>query len=76
LLGNFSTPWPENRLKFTQAIDWVWRVNLYLKYAHLFAVATRHGPRVVDVLEGFAEAMHPQRFVGISSIAVLVKERL
>ena len=38
-------------------------------------IPTRHGPRVVDVLEGLAEAMHPQRFKGISSYEVLVKDR-
>ncbi len=39
-------------------------------------IPTRHGPRVVDVLEGLAEAMHPHRFAGISSYDVLVKDRL
>ncbi|MCH9018591.1 MAG: ABC transporter substrate-binding protein, partial [Chloroflexi bacterium] len=38
-------------------------------------IPTRHGPRVVDVLEGLAEAMHPQRFKGISTDEVLVKDR-
>ena len=38
-------------------------------------IPTRHGPRVVDALEGLAEAMHPQRFAGISSCEVLVKDR-
>ena len=38
-------------------------------------IPTRHGPRVVDVLEGLAGAMHPQRFKGISSYEVLVKDR-
>ena len=36
---------------------------------------TRHGPRVVDVLEALAQAMHPQRFEGITSNEVLVKDR-
>ena len=39
-------------------------------------IPTRHGPRVVDVLEGLAEAMHPQRFKGITNNTVLVKDRL
>lgn len=39
-------------------------------------IPTRHGPRVVDVLEGLAEAMHPQRFAGISNSDVLVRDRL
>jgi len=38
-------------------------------------IPTRHGPRVVDVLEGLAEAMHPQRFRGITNVEVLVKDR-
>lgn len=38
-------------------------------------IPTRHGPRVVDVLEGLAEAMHPQRFGGITKDEVLVKDR-
>ena len=38
-------------------------------------IPTRHGPRVVDVLEGMAEAMHPQRFKGITNAEVLVKDR-
>ena len=38
-------------------------------------IPTRHGPRVVDVLEGLAQAMHPQRFEGITRYEVLVKDR-
>ncbi|HIN36002.1 MAG TPA: cobalamin-binding protein [Dehalococcoidia bacterium] len=38
-------------------------------------IPTRHGPRVVDVLEGLAAAMHPQRFRDITSYEVFVKER-
>ncbi len=29
-------------------------------------IPSRHGPRVVDVLEGLAEVLHPQRFAGLS----------
>jgi len=29
-------------------------------------IPSRHGPRVVDVLEGLAEAMHPERFSGLA----------
>ena len=39
-------------------------------------IPTRHGPRVVDVLEGLAEAMNPHRFAGISVYEVMAKERL
>ena len=38
-------------------------------------IPTRHGPRVVDVLEGIAEAMHPQHFKGIANYEVLVNNR-
>ena len=38
-------------------------------------IPTRHGPRVVDVLEGLAEAMHPQRFAGITDKEVVLKNR-
>ncbi len=38
-------------------------------------IPTRHGPRVVDVLEGLAEAMNPHRFGGISVYEVLKKDR-
>ncbi len=38
-------------------------------------IPTRHGPRVVDVLEGLAEVMHPQVFKGISTNEVLVQNR-
>jgi len=35
-------------------------------------IPTRHGPRVVDVLEGLAEAMHPERFAGLAPHGVLL----
>ena len=38
-------------------------------------IPTRHGPRVVDVLEGLAEIMHPGVFKGISTSGVLVQNR-
>ncbi|HIN04681.1 MAG TPA: cobalamin-binding protein, partial [Dehalococcoidia bacterium] len=38
-------------------------------------IPTRHGPRVVDVLEVLAQAMQPQRFGGITNYEVLVKDR-
>ncbi|MQG41242.1 MAG: cobalamin-binding protein [SAR202 cluster bacterium] len=38
-------------------------------------IPTRHGPRVVDVLEGLAAAMHPQHLADITSYEVFVKER-
>ena len=36
-------------------------------------VPSRHGPRVVDVLEGLAEAMYPDRFVGLATPGILQK---
>ena len=36
---------------------------------------TRHGPRVVDVLEVLAKVIHPQTFRGISTDGVLVHSR-
>jgi iron complex transport system substrate-binding protein len=33
-------------------------------------IPSRHGPRVVDVLEGLAEAMHPQLFSGLAAPGV------
>ena len=36
-------------------------------------IPTRHGPRVVDVLESLAEAMHPNRFKGIASDQVMIQ---
>ena len=38
-------------------------------------IPTRHGPRVVDVLEAIAEVLHPQRFRGISTSGVRVDNR-
>lgn len=38
-------------------------------------IPTRHGPRVVDVLEALAEVLHPKVFKGISTYEVLAKDR-
>ncbi len=37
-------------------------------------IPSRHGPRVVDVLEGLAEALHPQRFAGLAPEGVFDPE--
>ena len=29
-------------------------------------IPSRHGPRVLDVLEGLAEAMHPEKFPNLA----------
>ncbi len=39
-------------------------------------IPSRHGPRVVDVLEGLAEAMHPGRFAGLAAPGVFQKANL
>jgi iron complex transport system substrate-binding protein len=36
-------------------------------------IPSRHGPRVIDVLEGLAEAMHPEIFQGTSPEGVFLK---
>ena len=36
-------------------------------------IPSRHGPRVVDVLEGLAEAMYPERFPGLAPARVFQK---
>jgi iron complex transport system substrate-binding protein len=39
-------------------------------------IPSRHGPRVVDVLEGLAEAMHPGIFAGLAAPGVFQKADL
>ena len=39
-------------------------------------IPSRHGPRVIDVLEGLAEAMHPDKFVGLARPGVFHKAEL
>ena len=39
-------------------------------------IPSRHGPRVIDVLEGLAEAMHPEKFAGLSPRGVFQKAEL
>ena len=58
-----STPeWP--------ALEAVRRSQVYLFDG---LIPSRHGPRVVDVLEGLAEAMYPERFPGLTSPGVFQK---
>ena len=63
--------------KLTRLKDWEKLPAVRMDQVFLFdgRIPTRHGPRVVDVLEGLAEAMHPQRFRGITSYEVLMKDR-
>ena len=37
-------------------------------------IPSRHGPRIVDVLEGLAEALHPERFAGLAPRGVFDPE--
>ena len=37
---------------------------------------SRHGPRVIDVLEGLAEVLHPERFAGLAKDGVFVAGEL
>ncbi|HLF03851.1 MAG TPA: ABC transporter substrate-binding protein [Dehalococcoidia bacterium] len=39
-------------------------------------VPSRHGPRVVDVMEALAEAMYPQRFPGLAAPGLFRKAKL
>lgn len=39
-------------------------------------IPSRHGPRVVDVLEGLAEALHPDRFAGLAAPGIFQKANL
>ena len=39
-------------------------------------IPSRHGPRVIDVLEGLAEAMHPEKFAGLARPGVFQKADL
>ncbi|MDA0264568.1 MAG: ABC transporter substrate-binding protein [Chloroflexi bacterium] len=63
--------------KLTTLEGWAGLPAVRMDQVFLFdgRIPTRHGPRVVDVLEGLAEAMHPQRFAGITDGGVLSRER-
>ena len=39
-------------------------------------VPSRHGPRVVDVMEGLAEALYPERFRGLAPSGIFEKQTL
>ncbi len=57
-----SPEWP--------ALEAVRRSQVYLFDG---LIPSRHGPRVVDVLEGLAEAMYPERFPGLTPPGVFQK---
>ena len=61
--------------KLTYLDGWKDLLAVQMDQVFLFdgRIPTRHGPRVVDVLESLAEAMHPHKFKGISPNGVMVK---
>ena len=67
----------ETSERLTTLTGWIDLPAAQMDQVFLFdgRIPTRHGPRVVDVLEGFAEAMHPLRFAGISNSGVFVKDQ-
>jgi len=67
----------ETSTKLTGLKGWEELPAVQMDQVFLFdgRIPTRHGPRVVDVLEGLAEAMHPQIFKGITLDGVMVKDR-
>ena len=67
----------ETAEKLTGLIGWSDLPAVKMDQVFLFdgRIPTRHGPRVVDVLEGIAEVLHPQRFKGIATSEVLVENR-
>ena len=67
----------ETSKKLTNLPGWVDLPAVQRDQVFLFdgRIPTRHGPRVVDVLEGLAEVMHPRVFKGISTSEVLVQNR-
>ena len=52
-----------SRQPFWSSLNSVQKQQVYLFDGK---IPSRHGPRVVDVLEGLAEAMHPERFSGLT----------
>ena len=65
----------ETSEKLTGLTGWDGLPAVQMDQVFLFdgRIPTRHGPRVVDVLEGLAEAMHPQIFKDISLDGVMAK---
>ena len=56
-----------------QSLKAVQNENVYLFDG---LIPSRHGPRVIDVLEGLAEAMHPDKFSGLAKPGVFRKAEL
>jgi iron complex transport system substrate-binding protein len=57
-----------------------WRSLPAVRRDHIFVfdgrVPSRHGPRVVDVMEALAEAMYPHRFPGLAAPGLFRKAEL
>ena len=60
--------WQEARDKLTVLPGWEDLPAVRNERAFVFdgRVPSRHGPRVVDVLEGLAEVLHPEQFTGLA----------
>ena len=58
----------EARDKLTALPGWKDLPAVHNQHSFVFdgRVPSRHGPRVVDVLEGLAEVLHPERFSGLA----------
>ena len=57
---------------------WEWLEAVQRGNVYLFdgLIPSRHGPRVIDVLEGLAEALHPQKFAGLARPGVFQRADL
>ena len=66
--------WQEARDKLTVLPGWEDLPAVRDERAFVFdgRVPSRHGPRVVDVLEGLAEVLHPERFAGLAPAGIYV----
>ena len=60
--------WQEARDKLTVLPGWKDLPAVRDQRAFVFdgRIPSRHGPRVVDVLEGLAEVLHPEQFAGLA----------
>ena len=60
--------WQEARDKLTVLPGWGDLPAVRDEQAFVFdgRIPSRHGPRVVDVLEGLAEVLHPEKFAGLA----------
>ncbi|MDA0735377.1 MAG: cobalamin-binding protein [Chloroflexi bacterium] len=68
----------EAKEHLTKQPNWSRLKGVQEQQVYLFdgQIPSRHGPRVVDVLEGLAEAMYPERFSGLAAPGVFQKANL